>query len=179
MAPRRPRKRHPHRPLILATLQTNLSPQEPNTTPLAADTAPPRLRPRRYHNSPPPGTIPTMDGVRSEKRANPASYPDHDVPRRGIWEVGGWVGFCMNGAGRDSAAFRKLLVEGEELVRLSLSVGLRRRVGMLVWFLSWYGIYRSSFSNCCTHVIGYTFAQARILLITSNLSHHLGSSTIL
>ena len=99
MAPRRQRKRHPHRPLVLAILQTDLSPREPNTTPLAPRNPHPRLSPgpRRYRHSPLPDTIPTMDGLRSEKRASPASYPDHAVPRRGIWEVGGWVGWVLYG----------------------------------------------------------------------------------
>jgi len=99
MAPHRQCKRHPHRPLVLTILQTDLPSREPNTTPLAPHNPHPRLSPgpRWYRHSPPPDTIPAMDGLRSEKRASPASYPDHVVPRRGIWEVGGWVGWVLYG----------------------------------------------------------------------------------
>ena len=38
-----------------------------------------------------------MDSLRSEKRESPASYPDHEIPRRRIWEVGSWVGSVLYG----------------------------------------------------------------------------------
>jgi hypothetical protein len=59
----------------------------------------------------------------------------------------GLVGFCMNGTGRDSAAFRELLVggDGEVEERVKASAGYWRRVGVLVEFLSWCGVYRGSF----------------------------------